>query len=221
MKETTPGFVSALEDPRYVAPYGQLRAVCKTAGRPMPQLRVVDRLPWSRETMTASASTRNGEVIFVPLALLDRISSDALESLLGHELGHLVLKGSKWLVWRKASAALVAIAVLAAMCCFGLGIGTGHDGLILSGVACLILGVMALPLMQHFNRIHEREADAYAVRVIGIRGMEELMKHNAKSRNQPERQPLMERVFESHPHPSSRLNEMRAYAEELIRKRQQ
>lgn len=42
-------FVNALEDPRYEAPFDQMEAVCGTAGHSVPDVRVVEHLPWSKK----------------------------------------------------------------------------------------------------------------------------------------------------------------------------
>jgi Zn-dependent protease with chaperone function len=209
-------FVNALEDTRYEAPFDQMEAVCRTAGHPVPEVRVVEHLPWSKATMTAQASIRNGEKIFVPRKLLEALSSDALESLLAHELGHIVLKTSKWQLLRRTAATTFWVTLAAAVCGLALGLIANNGSLTLAGTAGVIAAVAVLPFVMHCNRKHEYEADAFAVSTVGLRGIEELMTHNASCRNQPQQRSLMTRLLESHPHPTERLERATAEAKRAI-----
>jgi Zn-dependent protease with chaperone function len=191
-------------------PDGPLRArlvaLAARAGVPVLGVWVGDH---SRKSRTANAAVtglgRTRRIILFDTLLRD-FSEDEVEAVLAHELAHhahadmwrgLAVQGAVTLAtfW-VADRALAAGAA-------GLGLSGPADlgGLPLVGLIVLAAGLITLPLVNGWSRRVERQADDFAVRVLGRAGafvsaMERLARQNLAERNP---HPLKELLFYSHP----------------------
>ena len=188
-----------------------LDRVCAAAGQPRPRLLIVERLPGSTGEAgqgTAKAVSWGGPGIVLPATLVDKLTPAAFEHLMAHELGHIVLRRSRWaLAWTAAVVLFLAgIACAFAVMALMLARGSSSDlGLVLSGVLGVLLGVLAL--MAFINRHQEYEADLFAARVQGgLQGARELMEHNVRLRAMySSKTGKVSRILATHPEPARRL----------------
>ena len=188
-----------------------LDRVCAVAGQPRPRLLIVERLPGSTGEAgqgTAKAVSWGGPGIMLPATLVDKLTPAAFEYLMAHELGHIVLRRSRWaLAWTGAVALFLAgIACAFAVMALMITRASSPDlGLVLSGVLGVLLGVLAL--MAFINRHQEYEADLFATRIQGsLQGARELMEHNVRLRAlYSSRTGKVSRILATHPQPERRL----------------
>lgn len=150
--------------------------------------------------------------------LLDKLSPDEVEAVLAHELGHF----RHHHIWKR----LVVIAATSLALLYLLGwlmhqtwffAGLGMD--VESTAAALALFSLALPvftfplgpLMSHWSRKHEFQADRYAAQQSSaehlVSALVKLYRDNASTLT-PD--PLYSRFFDSHPPASARVAQLRA-----------
>uniref|UniRef100_A0ABX1N713 M48 family metalloprotease n=1 Tax=Aromatoleum buckelii TaxID=200254 RepID=A0ABX1N713_9RHOO len=152
--------------------------------------------------------------------LLDKLSPAEVEAVLAHELGHFHHRH----IWKRlAVIAATSLALLWLLAWLmeqswffaGLGVddGAGSTAAALALFA-LVLPVFAFPLgplMSHWSRVHEFQADAYAARQASAADLAaalvKLYRDNASTLT-PD--PLYSRFFDSHPPASLRVSRLRA-----------
>ena len=152
--------------------------------------------------------------------LLDKLSPAEVEAVLAHELGHFHHRH----IWKRLAviaatslALLWLLAWLMGQSWFFAGLGI-DDGAGSTAVALalfgLVLPVFAFPLgplMSHWSRVHEFQADAYAARQASAADLAaalvKLYRDNASTLT-PD--PLYSRFFDSHPPASLRVSRLRA-----------
>ncbi|WP_354248328.1 M48 family metalloprotease [Arthrobacter sp. UYEF20] len=131
--------------------------------------------------------------------------------LLAHELGHLIRKNSVWQLLVKVLMATFFTAI-AAGAYFSVQGQIHHDPRSwLAAAACMVSCGLWASLWAFSNRQHEREADRFAVAVIGLVGAAELMEHNNTSNSRPPHRWSPSRLIATHPHPVERLSAMEAH----------
>ncbi len=139
--------------------------------------------------------------------LLEKLNADEVEAVLAHELGHFHHRH----VWKRlAVSAAMSLAMLWLLGWLmqqgwffaGLGAPAGGTAVALALFA-LVLPVFAFPLapvMSHWSRVHEFEADAYAAHHTRaddlVSALVKLYRDNAATLT-PD--PLYSRIFDSHP----------------------
>ena len=149
--------------------------------------------------------------------LLEKLSPEEVEAVLAHELGHFHHRH----VWKRlAVIAALSLALLWLLGWLmgqswffaGLGMQTGGTAVALALFA-LALPAFAFPLgplMSHWSRVHEFEADAYAARQTRAADLAsalvKLYRDNAATLT-PD--PLYSRFFDSHPPAAQRISRLR------------
>ena len=145
--------------------------------------------------------------------LLDKLNADEVEAVLAHELGHFrhrhIVK--RFAIIAPASLALLALlGWLAGQPWFFTGLGAeATDNATALALFFLALPVFTFPLgplMSHWSRVHEFEADAYAVQQTRaadlVSALVKLYRDNASTLT-PD--PLYSRFFDSHPPAAIRI----------------
>jgi STE24 endopeptidase len=156
--------------------------------------------------------------------LLDKLKPEEVEAVLAHELGHFHHRH----IWKR----LVAIAAMSlgllwllgwlmtqAWFFAGLGVETATGdtavALALFALALPFFSFPVTPLMSHWSRLHEFQADAYAARQTRAedlaRALVKLYRDNASTLT-PD--PLYSRVFDSHPPAALRIARLRTHYRE-------
>lgn len=191
-------------------PDGPLRvrlvALAARAGVPVLGVWVGDQ---SRRSRTANAAVtglgRTRRIILFDTLLRD-FSEDEVEAVLAHELAHhahadmwrgLAVHGAVTLTTCWAADRVLAAGATR----LGLSGPADLAGLPLVGLIVLGAGLVTLPLINGCSRLMERQADDFAVRVLGRAGafvsaMERLARQNLAERNP---HPVKELLFYSHP----------------------
>jgi STE24 endopeptidase len=190
-------------------------ALASRAGVPVIGVWVADQ---SRKSRTANAALaglgRTRRIILFDTLL--QFHGDEIEAVLAHELGHHVHRD----VWRGlgAQAALTVLALGIADHLMSLGVTLGSlagptDPAGLPWLALVLLGVglVTTPLAHGFSRRLERQADDFALRLVGrvdsfVGAMERLATLNLAERR-PHR--LKEWLFYSHPSIDRRIERAR------------
>ncbi|ENO88133.1 M48 family metallopeptidase [Thauera linaloolentis] len=145
--------------------------------------------------------------------LLDKLDADEVEAVLAHELGHFrhrhIVK--RLAVLAPASLALLALlGWLSGQSWFFAGLGVGATDTA-TALALFFLALPAFifplgPLMSHWSRVHEFEADAYAAQQTRasdlVAALVKLYRDNASTLT-PD--PLYSRFFDSHPPAAIRI----------------
>jgi len=145
--------------------------------------------------------------------LLDKLQPQEIEAVLAHELGHFHHKH----IWKRlASAAVISLGILWLLAWlmtqpwFFAGLGVNHQGTAVAlALLSLVLPVFTFPfgpLMNHWSRRHEFEADRYAAQQAAaddlIAALVKLYRDNAATLT-PD--PLYSRWFDSHPPATIRI----------------
>lgn len=197
----------------------RLVALAARAGVPVLGVWVGDQ---SRKSRTANAAVtglgRTRRIILFD-TLLRELTVDEIEAVLAHELAHhahgdiwrglavhgVVTLATFWLADRALTAGVT-----------GLGLAGPADlaGLPLLGLIVLGAGLLAMPLTNGWSRRVERQADDFAVRVLGgaetfVNAMEKLARLNLAERYP---HPLEEALLYSHPAFGRRVDRARALA---------
>lgn len=151
--------------------------------------------------------------------LLDKLQPSEVEAVLAHELGHFHHQH----IWKRlAVMALISLALLWLLGWLmnqpwfftGLGVEMSSTAVALA-LFSLVLPVFAFPigpLMSHWSRVHEFEADRYAARQTNagdlVSALVKLYRDNAATLT-PD--PLYSRFFDSHPPATMRVARLRAH----------
>jgi STE24 endopeptidase len=153
--------------------------------------------------------------------LLDKLGPEEVEAVLAHELGHFHHRH----IWKRlAVVATVSLALLWLLGRLmtqpwffaGLGMEPEAGGSTAVALALFALALPAFmfplePLMSHWSRKHEFQADAYAARHASaedlVAALVKLYRDNASTLT-PD--PLYSRVFDSHPPAALRVSHLRA-----------
>jgi len=149
--------------------------------------------------------------------LLQRLSPGEVEAVLAHELGHFSHRHVQKRIAGIFGFSLLALALLgwlSAQHAFYLGLGVTPNALEPNDALALLLFLLALPpfgffvspLMAHFSRRHEFEADAYAcAQASGQDLANALLKLHEDNAATLTPDPLYVRFYYSHPPASERL----------------
>jgi STE24 endopeptidase len=150
--------------------------------------------------------------------LLDKLQPEEVEAVLAHELGHFHHRH----IWKRLAvmatlglAMLWLLAWLMAQTWFFAGLGMQQDGtavaLALFSLALPVFAFPLGPLMSHWSRVHEFEADTYAAMQARaedlVSALVKLYRDNAATLT-PD--PLYSRFFDSHPPAVVRVARLRA-----------
>lgn len=151
--------------------------------------------------------------------LLEKLRPSEVEAVLAHELGHF----HHHHIWKRlAVMALMSLTMLwllgwlmnEAWFFRGLGVEAGGTAMALA-LFSLVLPVFAFPvgpIMSHWSRVHEFEADGYAARQTNaddlVSALVKLYRDNAATLT-PD--PLYSRFFDSHPPATLRVARLRAH----------
>jgi len=150
--------------------------------------------------------------------LLEKLSPDEVEAVLAHELGHF----RHHHIWKRlvviAATSLALLWLLGWLMLqpwFFAGLGMGYEGTAAAlALFSLVLPVFTFPLgplMSHWSRKHEFEADRYAARQTKsehlVSALVKLYRDNASTLT-PD--PLYSRFFDSHPPATVRVSQLRA-----------
>jgi STE24 endopeptidase len=169
-----------------------------------------------------SKNTRKANAVFTGIGRAKRIlladtlmrnfTDEEIETVLAHEVGHFHYHH----LWKDILAGIATTflglfitAHLHSWSLDQLGITTLTDlaGLPLLAVWLSVYGLFSSPIIHMLSRKHEREADAYAVRITQNREafVSALRKLASMNLNDPEPHPLLEILFYSHPPISKRI----------------
>jgi STE24 endopeptidase len=162
---------------------------------------------------------RNKRIVFFD-TLMDTLSSDEIESVLAHELGHFKRNHVKKRLLFMAIYSLVALFVLAWLMrqpwyyrALGVDEPSVYMGLLLFMMVAPVFGFFLRPLIAWWSRKHEFEADEFAAGQSGahslIRALVSLYKENASTLT-PD--PLHSAVYDSHPPAAIRIARLNEYA---------
>jgi STE24 endopeptidase len=152
--------------------------------------------------------------------LLDKLQPQEVEAVLAHELGHFHHRH----IWKRvAASATMSLAMLWLLGWlmnqdwFFAGLGVQQHGTAMAlALFALVLPVFAFPLaplMSHWSRVHEFEADRYAARQTNaedlVNALVKLYRDNAATLT-PD--PVFSRFFDSHPPAAIRVARLRQVA---------
>lgn len=184
-----------------------LVALCAKGGYQQPVLNVVDALPGGDIHTAQTSSVRGAGVIDLPHNLTTTLSLHALESLLGHELAHIIKKKSLTSLLRYALMLSFVGLGMAAILVVPIGVFTQIG--FLSNIAPLVLFCLALISFfasMAFTRKHESECDVFALHLTGnVAGaLEHLSSYSARETSGT-RRTLWESLIAHHPTPHRRL----------------
>ena len=140
--------------------------------------------------------------------LVQQLAESELEAVLAHEIGHFKLKHVLKMLGLSALSALVGfylVAWLAGQAWFGQGFGfrtpTVASTLLLAGLLGGTVSFWLSPVLNHWSRRHEFEADRFAAGAIGGPGplIGALRKLNRENLSNPAPHPLYSAFYYSHP----------------------
>ncbi|HKF95683.1 MAG TPA: M48 family metallopeptidase [Gammaproteobacteria bacterium] len=162
---------------------------------------------------------RNKRIVFFD-TLMDTLSSDEIESVLAHELGHFKRNHVKKRLLFMAIYSLVALFVLAWLMrqpwfygALGVDEPSVYMALLLFMMVAPVFGFFLRPLIAWWSRKHEFEADEFAAGQSGARSLitalVSLYKENASTLT-PD--PLHSAVYDSHPPAAIRIARLNEYA---------
>lgn len=194
----------------------RLLTLASRVGVPVVGVWVADQSRKSRTANAALAGLGRTRRIILFDTLVSQFRPEEIEAVLAHELGHHVHRD----LWRglAAQAALTLVALWIADRLLSLGVGlwglanpTDPAGLPWLALVLLVVGVVTAPLAHGFSRWLERQADDFALRVVGqvdgfVAAMERLATLNLAERR-PHR--LKELLLYSHPSIDRRIERAR------------
>ena len=140
--------------------------------------------------------------------LVQQLAESELEAVLAHEIGHFKLKHVLKMLGLSTLSALVGfylVAWLAGQAWFGQGFGfrtpTVASTLLLAGLLGGTVSFWLSPVLNHWSRRHEFEADRFATEAIGGPGplIGALRKLNRENLSNPAPHPLYSAFYYSHP----------------------
>ncbi len=211
-----------------VAPLGEEYAdltarLLRLAQKAHTRVRGVYKFDMSRRTKAANAALMglgNTRRIVLGDTLLNEFTTDEIETVLAHELGHHVNRDIP--IGIVMETALTVIGLYAASLIMTWGVGTfGLSGpadpasLPLLALVLGLYGLVTMPLGNAYSRWRERKADAYALRATQqpqafISAMTRLANQNLA---EVEPEPWEEFLLHSHPALSKRIAMARAYGQ--------
>lgn len=178
----------------------------------------------SKKSKTANAALAGiGKTrrIILSDTLLDNYSSDEIEVIMAHEMGHHVFNH----LWKGIIIQSVLILFLLLIISYTLhwGVSIFH----LTGISdiaglpyllciSIVFSIVFLPFVNFYLRLLEYQADQYAVAITGknaafIHALKKLSEQNL-SEKQPN--PVVEFIFYSHPSVSKRIEKIKVYGED-------
>jgi STE24 endopeptidase len=221
-----PNYIEPLFNKFEPLPDGPLRdrlhALARRAGVPVGKILVMDASKRSAHANAYFAGFGSSRRIVLYDTLISQLSHEEIEAVLAHEIGHMrhqhILRqmyvGSAW--------QLVGLCIVAQLilwpdfyAAFGLSREGGVAGafFILSFISGAF-GFWLNPMMSHWSRQHEYQADATAAELVGsgsalISGLKKMTKESLSS---IEDHPLSHRFYSSHPTLAERERALEAWA---------
>ncbi|WP_426986210.1 M48 family metalloprotease [Pseudarthrobacter sp. Y6] len=145
-----------------------LAALCAKGGHPVPSLEIVDALPGGDTSTARASSIRGAGTIELPHNLTKDLSHDGLESLLGHELGHMIRKRSPTMMFRHIFYWLFIPLAVAAPVIWAVGGITNTKSLYITGASALfLLALSSLGIAMALSRKHEADCDLFSHQLAG------------------------------------------------------
>ena len=158
------------------------------------------------DTQTVNAFALPGGQVFITKALYDDLDTEAqLAGVLGHEIGHVI---------GRHAAEQMAQGQLGQMLAVAVGIGASDDQG--HGRSAQMAAMMANQMLQlKFGRGDETESDSFGLKYMAQAGYDpsgmldvmRVLQEASKGPNPPE-------FLSTHPHPETRLEEIKAYLDE-------
>jgi STE24 endopeptidase len=202
------------------------RRLVKLGERAGTPIRGVYEWKLSEKTKKANAAlTGLGATRRIILAdtLLENYSTDEIEAVLAHELGHHVHRHILKSIGVQAAVTLAGFWLASEVLQYAVDNARWFEGL--SDFATLpllilvfsVLSVLLMPVLNAYSRFNERQADRYCFQ--SVRSVEPFVTAMNKlaAQNLAERQPSkwVERLFHSHPSISNRVAAARAWTQQL------
>ena len=187
--------------------------LCARAGLQFDGVFTFDLSKSTRKANAGFAGIGRSRRIVLGDTLMQRFTDDEIETVVAHELGHYahrhILVGLAIGAATTFAGLFIVSRVYAwSLPWFGLSSTTEFAALPLLALWLTLFGVVTTPLGNMLSRHHERQADAYAVRVTGRPDAfaSALKKLGTTNLADPSPQPLIEFLLYSHPSLSRRLH---------------
>jgi len=157
--------------------------------------------------------------------LVEQMETEQLQGVLAHELAH----WKKAHIWKRVGSSALQMGVLLFVAyqlvtgpwlyeMFGLATGAGkpvYAGLLLAALVLQPLSRLTSPIENRLSLAHEREADAFAVEVMGAEPMADALADlTSENLSNPFPHPLYETFHYDHPPVPKRLQHIRTLADE-------
>lgn len=185
-----------------------LTALCAKGNFPVPRLNVVDALASGDANTAKVSSVRGAGVIELPHALTKKHSADELESLLGHELGHIRLKHSLGVGSRRVAywSGLALIAAFIPIFVIGALKNTSIWLILIEIAAVLTLSALCFCACFALSRKNESACDVFSYELTGnLGGALQLLNTYLKDES-PDKDPNRRNsLTEEHPTPQRRI----------------
>ena len=185
-----------------------LASLCAKKGYEIPSLKIVDALPGGDTGTACASSVRGAGAIDLPYAVTEKLSPDGLESLLGHELGHIIQKKSPTMLSRHAMFGLFVILAVATLPIIAVGVLTQADALylILPGVL-FTLALLSLVVTMTISQKNESECDVFSYKLTkNLPGaLEHLNSYITGGKDHHRKRGLWLSLMSHHPTPSHRI----------------
>ena len=201
----------------------------KQAGIGMPDVAV---FPAREPNAFATGANKNSALVAVSVGLLEQMSSDEIEAVLGHEIGH-VANGDMVTLTLIQGVVNTFVLFLARVIGFVVdrvvlknerGLGIGY--FVSSIVAQIVLGILASAIVFWFSRRREFRADAAGAELAGRGKMIAALERLKRAQEQPNSMPDtlvafgissgvrqgLQALFSSHPPLQSRIDALRGSA---------
>ncbi|WP_284986822.1 M48 family metalloprotease [Arthrobacter sp. fls2-241-R2A-172] len=177
-----------------------LESLCNARGCRVPDLHIVECLPGGSMTTARASRVQGSGTIEIPASLVLSLSRPALSYLLGHELGHIVLKRSFAVLLRRAVWALFWVFGLIPFACVAAAISGGGPEIFLIGVGSVLMTVPVIAVVTALLRKHEADCDLFSVRLEGnLAGALEHLGNHAAAAERKKPQTLWVRMLAHHP----------------------
>jgi STE24 endopeptidase len=202
---------------------GRLVKLGERAGTPIRgvyEWKLSEKTKKANAALTGLGATRR---IILADTLLQNYSTDEIEAVLAHELGHHVHRHILKSIGVQAAVTFVGFWLASEVLQYAVDNARWFEGL--SDFATLpllvlvfsALSVLLMPVLNAYSRFNERQADRYSFQ--SVRSVEPFVTAMNKlaAQNLAERQPSkwVERLFYSHPSISNRVAAARAWKQEL------